>query len=107
MISSLSKQQEGELLDTMRKHSEAIRWNVYDLKGTNSLKCEVDISYEEGNPGGGHSIDFIVNEDEDPMSYKEEARGCYPLHFHYEGANIFDPGWAFMVCIFGISLFWD
>lgn len=56
------------------------------------MKCEVDISYEEGNPGGGHSIDFIVNEDEDPMSYKEEARGCYPLHFHYEGANIFDPG---------------
>lgn len=35
---------------------------------------KVEIGYEEDDPGGGYLIDFIVDEDVDPMSYKGEIK---------------------------------
>ena len=46
--SSLSQEQEEELLQVLRKHKDAIGWTLADLKGISSAICMHKILLEEG-----------------------------------------------------------
>jgi len=46
--SSLSVEQEGELIQVLKQHKDAIGWTLVDLKGISSSMCMHKILVEEG-----------------------------------------------------------
>ncbi|KAA3483141.1 Retrovirus-related Pol polyprotein from transposon opus [Gossypium australe] len=48
IATGLSAEQEGALLDVLKRYKKAIEWTITDIKGINPTSCQHKIKLEEG-----------------------------------------------------------
>ena len=80
--SSLHEQQEGKLLDVLRKQREASGRTIFDLEKISPF-ASTQHTHMEDDPREVYLLDTIIEEVEDHMSYKGKVKKSCPHKFDY------------------------